>query len=66
MSKKRRNKSTVHNDGFIDAFIKSGIRQYMKNNDFYGGSVPLSDMQLQLLWKMRLRGAYLLCRPRLH
>ena len=59
MSKKRRNKSTVRNDGFnqdgfIDAFIKSGIRQYMKNNDFYGSSVPLSDMQLQRLWKNAL------------
>lgn len=59
MSKKRRSKSTVHNDGFkqdgfIDAFIKSGISQYMRNNDFYSSNVPLSDMQLQQLWKNAL------------
>ena len=54
MSKKRRNKSTMRNDGFIDAFIKSGIRQYMKNNDFYNSNVPLNDMQLQRLWKNAL------------
>lgn len=54
MSKKRRNKKVTNNDGFIDAMIMPGMRQYMKNNDFYYSGVTLTDQQLQHLWKNAL------------
>lgn len=52
--RKRRNKPVVRNDGFVDAVIKHGFMQYVKNNDFYYSGAPLSDGMLRHFWKNAL------------
>lgn len=53
MSRKR-NRSNVRNDGFAEAFLGNGARQYTLNNSFFNEGPLLDYSILQKLWRNKL------------
>lgn len=51
---RRRNKNSLRNDGFAEAFLANGARQYTLNNSFFNEGQLLDHSTLQKLWRNKL------------